>query len=86
MLTCNLWVEAGLVNGTIGIVRNIFYCDGSKPPQVPIYTIVCFDNYIGVPWDIRDPKFVSITPISRENHKQIPFHITTTNPGISIPF
>ena len=71
MLTCNLWVEAGLVNGAIGTAQNTFYCDGSKPPQLRIYTIVCFDNYIGVLWDTREPKFIPITPISRGNHKQI---------------
>ena len=65
MLTCNLWVDAGLVNGAFGIVQNIYYCDGSKPPQLSMYTTVCFDNYIGIPWDVTAPKLVPITPISR---------------------
>jgi len=38
MLTCNLWVEAGLVNGALGYVENILYFPGSKPPQLPMYT------------------------------------------------
>ena len=56
MLTCNLWVEAGLVNGALGTVQNIFFSDVSKPPQLPMYATVSFDDYIGLPWDIRYPK------------------------------
>ena len=75
MLTCNLWVEAGLVNGALGTVENIFFSDGSKPPQLPMYATVSFDDYIGLPWDIRYPKIVPITPIARGNRKQIPLRM-----------
>ena len=56
----------------LGLVKNIFFSDGSKPPQLPMYAMVSFDDYIGLPWDIRYPKIVPITPISRGNRKQIP--------------
>ena len=32
MLTCNLWVEASLVNGALGYVNEIFHMLSSKPP------------------------------------------------------
>jgi ATP-dependent DNA helicase PIF1 len=72
MLTCNLWVEAGLVNGALGCIQNIFYMPGTKPPLLPMYTTVLFDKYIGAPFDINNPKVVPITPVIRGNRKQIP--------------
>ena len=45
MLTRNLWTEAGLCNGAIGIVKDIVYKTGSA---LPVAVIVQFDdNYIG---------------------------------------
>ena len=75
MLRCNLWVEAGLVNGALGTIQNIFFSDGSKPPQLPMYATVSFDDYIGLPWDIRYPKIVPIAPVVRGNRKQIPLRM-----------
>ena len=68
----NLWVEAGLVNGSLGILQNIFFYEGSKPPQLPMYATVSFDDNICLPWDIRYPNIVQITPVCRGNHKQVP--------------
>ena len=68
MLTCNLWVEAGLVNGALGTIQNIFLSEGSKLPQLQMYTAVSFDNYIGLSWDIKYPNIVPITPICIGNH------------------
>ena len=65
MLTCNLWVEVGLVNGALGTVQNIFFSDGYKPPELPMYSTVSFDDYIGLPWDIRYSKIVPIAPVFR---------------------
>ena len=48
MLTRNLWTEAGLCNGSIGIVLHIIYKDDDKPPALPIAVIVQFEEgYIG---------------------------------------
>jgi ATP-dependent exoDNAse (exonuclease V) alpha subunit len=47
MLTCNLWVEQGLVNGAMGIVRAICYEEGVRPPELPLVVFVQFDKYTG---------------------------------------
>jgi len=71
MLTCDLWVEVGLVNGALGYVKDIFYTPISKPPQHPMFTTVVFDKYVGVPFDARNPNIVPMTPLIRGNQKQI---------------
>jgi hypothetical protein len=65
MLTCNLWVEVVLVNGSLGYIQNIFYMSSSKPPHLPMYTNFIFDNYIGVPFDPINPNIVPITLVIR---------------------
>ena len=72
MLSCNLWVQAGLVNGALGVVMKIVYAPGINPPHLPTYVVVEFDKYIGPPWDQTQPKHVPIPPIQRNNKKQIP--------------
>lgn len=42
MLTTNIWVVAGLVNGSLGLVKAIVYARGAKPPQLPEYVVVEF--------------------------------------------
>ena len=46
MLISNLWVEAGLVNGAMGIVKAICYSSG-EPPDLPTAVMVSFDLYSG---------------------------------------
>lgn len=46
MLTCNLWVDFGLVNGAMGTIEAICYCTGG-PPNLPIAVMVHFDKYAG---------------------------------------
>ena len=61
MLTSNLWVDVGLVNGAMGTVQAICYRTGG-PPDLPIAVMVRFDSYSG-------PTFpdgtVPITPLRR---------------------
>ena len=61
MLTSNLWVDVGLVNGALGAVQAICYRTGG-PPDLPIAVMVRFDSYSG-------PTFpdgtVPITPLRR---------------------
>ena len=46
MLTSNLWVEMGLVNGAIGTAVAICYQQGG-PPDLPVAVMVHFDSYSG---------------------------------------
>ena len=47
MLTANLWVDVGLVNGAMGTVVAICYKSGQAPPNLPIAITVRFDSYSG---------------------------------------
>jgi hypothetical protein len=47
MLSCNLWVGEGLVNGAFKKVMQIIYRHGSDPSILPTYVIVKFDKLIG---------------------------------------
>ena len=62
----------------LGQFKTYFFSDGSKPPQLPLYATVSFDDYIGFPWHIRYPNIVPITPVYRGNRKQIPLHMAWT--------
>ena len=42
MLTCNLWVEYGLVNRVLGYVEDIHYMPGSKFPEIPVFATIIF--------------------------------------------
>ena len=52
MLTSNLWVDVGLVNGAMGIVQAICYTTGG-PPDLPIAVMVRFDSYSGPPLEFN---------------------------------
>lgn len=61
MLTSNLWVDVGLVNGAMGTVQAICYMTGG-PPDLPIAVMVRFDNYSGPTFPDNT---VPITPLRR---------------------
>ena len=44
MLTSNLWIEIGLVNGSMGYVVAILYQPGAKPPALPTAVVVQMDK------------------------------------------
>ena len=46
MLTNNLWIEVGLVNGAMGTIKAICYRSGG-PPDLPLAVMVNFDHYTG---------------------------------------
>ena len=46
MLTSNIWVDMGLVNGAMGVVEAICYINGS-PPDLPVAVMIRFDTYSG---------------------------------------
>ena len=64
MLMINLWVEAGLVNGAKGTIVRVVYHDGSQPPDLPIFVLVQFDNYIGPSFISDISKTVPIIPVT----------------------
>ena len=47
MLTANLWVDKGLVNGSMGKVVAICYRSNETPPNLPVAVVVKFDSYRG---------------------------------------
>ena len=50
MLTENLWTGAGLVNGSLGTVRDIAWEEGADPrTEPPFVVMVEFDRYSGPP-------------------------------------
>ncbi|XP_057854335.2 ATP-dependent DNA helicase pfh1-like [Cryptomeria japonica] len=72
MLIANLWIEVGLVNGAIGLIKKIVYENNTKPPDLPKYVVVQFKDYNGPPWDIAHPKDIPILPITRGRRTQVP--------------
>ncbi|XP_057839898.2 uncharacterized protein LOC131049832 [Cryptomeria japonica] len=72
MLLANLWIEVGLVNGSIGLVKNIIYELNTKPPDLPNFVVVRFQNYKGPPWNPLHPNDIPIAPIAQGTRTQIP--------------
>ena len=62
MLTANLWVDMGLVNGAMGTVVAICYRNGEAPPHLPIAVTVRFDCYRS---STLSDGTVPITPLRR---------------------
>ncbi|XP_074596278.1 ATP-dependent DNA helicase Pif1-like [Brevipalpus obovatus] len=58
----NLWVAGGLVNGSLGTVRYIVYPTDRRPPALPLFILVEFDNYQG-PYITQN--LFPIVPITR---------------------
>ena len=64
MLRSNLWVQKGLVNGTLGTVMHIvFHREG--PPALPATVICNFPSYRGPPFLPGVPGSFPVTPITR---------------------
>jgi ATP-dependent DNA helicase PIF1 len=60
MLTHNMWVEMGLVNGSVGFVRGMHFLDGTKPPTLPAAVFVHFPDYKGP--TMQPGNVVPVTP------------------------
>ena len=61
-----------LVNGSLGKVVEIIYGPNYKPPRLPIFVTLCFDNYCRSSWDEHDPKTIPIVPITLGSRIQLP--------------
>ena len=62
MLTRNVWVNNGLCNGSMGVVKSIIYKDGQMPPALPLAVLVGFESYQGPSFN-NEAKIVPIVPI-----------------------
>ena len=80
MLSSNLWVDMGLVNGAMGTIKAICYGNDGSPPNLPVAVTVTFDSYSG-PTLIDGT--VPITPLRRSwftsatqcSHLQLPLKL-----------
>ena len=65
MLTANIWTEAGLVNRSMGIVKDIFF-EEQGPLNLPKAVFITFEKYDGPTiTNSEGDKVVLITPIKR---------------------
>jgi ATP-dependent DNA helicase PIF1 len=65
MLTANLWTEAGLVNGSMGTVKDILF-ENQGPPALPAAVFIKFDKYNGPTITSAEGyEVVPIVPIKR---------------------
>ena len=60
MIRCNLWKEQGIVNGTMGYIRDIIYKKGVRPPALPICVVVELDAPYSGPHLPGKPRHVPI--------------------------
>ncbi|PKB95962.1 hypothetical protein RhiirA5_242033, partial [Rhizophagus irregularis] len=66
MLTANLWTETGLVNGSMGTVKDILFKEDQGPPSLPIAVLVSFNSYKGPTiTSLEGERVVPIAPIRR---------------------
>ena len=47
ILTCNLWAEVGLCNGSFGMVEQFLYAEAAGLPSLPVAVLVHFPGYTG---------------------------------------
>jgi len=65
MLMANLWTEVGLVNGSMGIVKDILF-ENEGPPALSTVIFIKFDEYNGPTIkDVKGDEVVPIAPIRR---------------------
>lgn len=62
MLRKNISVHQGLVNGSLGTVRDIIFNPGERPPMMPSVILVEFDKFLG-PY-LTDQRVFPILPVT----------------------
>ena len=65
MLTRNIATGQGLTNGAFGIVKAIIYGINQKPPALPEFVVVQFDDYRGTTCIPDVPRCVATKPVTQ---------------------
>ena len=90
MMTSNILVEAGLINGAQGTVMDIVFENQDTDDQLPCYVLVCLDSYNGPSLfsDHNKANWVPIFPITRQHdikkhieRAQIPLRLSSAMTG-----
>ncbi|CAL4176181.1 unnamed protein product [Meganyctiphanes norvegica] len=90
MLTSNIWVEAGLINGAQGTVTDIVFDKDDTDDPLPKYVLVSLDDYSGPLLfnDQNKTNWVPVFPITRQHQydrkverTQIPLRLSTAMTG-----
>lgn len=79
MLTANVWQQAGLCNGTAGVVYKFIYPDGQSPPNLPVAVLI-FPSTMAPHFYLNiHPKCVPIVPLTIEwdskSRQQLPLRL-----------
>ena len=62
MLTCNLWAEVGLCNGSFGTIEQFWFAENMGPPNLPLAVLVHFHRYSGPAFLDACPKCIPVPP------------------------
>ncbi len=62
MLTCNLWAEVGLCNGSFGTIEQFWFPENMGPPNLPVAVLVHFHCYSGPAFLDTCPKCIPVPP------------------------
>lgn len=70
MLTENIWISWGLVNGALGTVRDIVWRSGDDPQSSPpLAVLIKFDRYTGPACFPDRPELDGVVPIFRSRRE-----------------